>query len=306
MAAELDLPFRVFDVNKPDLSEVGLLLQCAGPFSATGKPMIDACLREGVDYLDITGEIGVFEYAHDQHDRAVAKNVIVCPGVGFDVIPTDCVAATLKDALPDATHLALGFDSRMKMSPGTSKTSVESLGNGGKIRRGGKIVTVPMGSLSRQIDFGAGVKWAPAIPWGDVATAYYTTGIPNIELYVATSPSAKRGLTIVNILRPILRLSVLQQMMKGRAPKTGPSPESRERTPVHVWGEARNDAVTFPSCSHQGCQRVRPHRHRILGLRPAGADQSARRWLLHAVAARRRRSGHHAPRLQRLGGGITL
>lgn len=242
LAAELDLPFRVFDVSKPDLSDVGLLLQCAGPFSATGKPMIDACLREGVDYLDITGEISVFEYAHDQHDRAVAKNVVVCPGVGFDVIPTDCVAATLKDALPDATHLALGFDSRMKMSPGTSKTSVESLGNGGKIRRGGKIVTVPMGSLSRQIDFGAGVKWAPAIPWGDVATAYYTTGIPNIEVYVATSPSAKRGLTIVNILRPILRLSVLQQMMKGRAPKTGPTPESRERTPVHVWGEARNDA----------------------------------------------------------------
>jgi short subunit dehydrogenase-like uncharacterized protein len=25
------------------------------------------------------------------------------------------------------------------------------------------------------------------VPWGDVSTAYYTTGIPNIEVYMASS-----------------------------------------------------------------------------------------------------------------------
>src|SRR3546814_3393557 len=63
-------------------------------------------------YLDITGEISVFEHAQTQDARAKAAGIVVCPGVGFDVIPTDCVAAALKAALPDATHLALGFDSR--------------------------------------------------------------------------------------------------------------------------------------------------------------------------------------------------
>jgi short subunit dehydrogenase-like uncharacterized protein len=204
--------------------------------------MMDACLLNGVHYLDITGEIAVFEQAHSLHDRAVARGTVVCPGVGFDVIPTDCVAATLKAALPDATHLALGFDTRSRMSPGTTKTSMESLGTGGKVRRDGKIVTIPMGGMSRRIDYGAGEKWAPAIPWGDVATAYYTTGIPNIEVYVATSESRKRGLKMANLLRPILKLGVLQRMMKRRVTVTGPSAEERERTPVYVWGEARNDS----------------------------------------------------------------
>jgi short subunit dehydrogenase-like uncharacterized protein len=242
LAAELDLPLRVFDLSNVDLSGVSLVLHCAGPFSATARPMMDACLLDGVHYLDITGEIAVFEHAHSLHDRAAARGIVVCPGVGFDVIPTDCVAATLKAALPDATDLALGFDTRSRMSPGTTKTSMESLGTGGKVRRDGKIVTVPMGGLHRRIDYGAGEKWAPAIPWGDVATAYYTTGIPNVTVYVATSESSKRGLRMANILRPIFKLSVLQNVMKGRVKVAGPSPEERERTPVYVWGEARNDA----------------------------------------------------------------
>lgn len=242
LAAELGLQARVFDLSNVDLSGVDLVVHCAGPFSATAKPMLEACLLSGVHYLDITGEIGVFELAHSLHERAAARGIVICPGVGFDVIPTDCVAATLKAALPDATHLALGFDTRSPMSPGTSKTSVESLGTGGKIRRGGKIVTVPMGSLHRRIDFGAGEKWAPSIPWGDVATAFYTTGIPNIEVYVATSESRRRGLKLVNVLRPILKLSVLQQMMKGRIKTEGPSAAQREKTPTYVWGEARNEA----------------------------------------------------------------
>lgn len=238
LASELDVPSRIFPVEDPDLDGVGLVLHCAGPFSATSKPMIEACLAAGVHYLDITGEVDVFEYAYD---RAREASVVVCPGVGFDVIPTDCVAATLKQALPDATHLALGFDSRMKMSPGTTKTSLESLGTGGRVRRNGELVTVPIGASTRSIDFGAGVKMAVTIPWGDVATAFYTTGIPNIEVYVPSSPKRARSLKLVNLLRPILRRTVLKQVLQRRAAKTvGADASSRAKTPVYVWGEARN------------------------------------------------------------------
>ena len=68
---------------------------------------------------------------------------MICPGVGFDVIPTDCVAACLKQALPDASHLALGFDTGSGLSPGTAKTSVEGLRLGGQVRRDGERVRVP-------------------------------------------------------------------------------------------------------------------------------------------------------------------
>ena len=242
LASELDLPSRVFPVDDPDLDGVGLVLHCAGPFSKTSAPMLEACLGAGVHYLDITGEIDVFEHAHQQHQRAVDAGVVVCPGVGFDVIPTDCLAATLSEAMPDATHLALGFDSRTRMSPGTTKTSLESLGLGGRVRRDGKLVVVPMGGSTRTIDFGTGEKMAATIPWGDVATAYYTTGIPNIEVYVPSSPKRARSLKLVNLLRPILRGSMLQQMLKARVPQTGPDEQMRAKTPVYVWGEVRNEA----------------------------------------------------------------
>jgi len=100
------------------------------------------------------------------------------PGVGFDVTPTDCIALMLKMALPEAHELALGFEADQRMSPGTAKTAIEALGKSGKIRRSGRIVDLPIGRGCREIDFGRGPKLAMPIPWGDVATAFYTTGIP--------------------------------------------------------------------------------------------------------------------------------
>ena len=132
LAEELGLESRAFSLDDVghltgELEGMDLVLHCAGPFSATAPPMIKACIASGTHYLDITGEIGVFEHAFTQHWMANEAGVVVCPGVGFDVIPTDCIAAYLIEALPDATHLALGFDSRSGMSPGTAKSSIEGL-----------------------------------------------------------------------------------------------------------------------------------------------------------------------------------
>lgn len=128
LAQELGLEFRVFGLDdishiSEQLKEFQLVMHCAGPFSSTSKPMMQACLKAGTHYLDITGEIPIFELAQSLNAQAEAANIVLCPGVGFDVIPTDCVAAALKEALPDATHLALGFDSKTGLSPGTAKTS---------------------------------------------------------------------------------------------------------------------------------------------------------------------------------------
>jgi short subunit dehydrogenase-like uncharacterized protein len=159
LARELGFEHRVFSLGSPDeiaphLQGLGIVLHCAGPFATTSAPLLDACLRSKAHYLDITGEIAVFEHAQSKAEDARAAGVVVCPGVGFDVVPTDCVAATLKAALPDADHLALGFDSDSVLSAGTAKTTVEGIPQGGKVRQGGKIVDVPHGYLVRRIDFG--------------------------------------------------------------------------------------------------------------------------------------------------------
>jgi short subunit dehydrogenase-like uncharacterized protein len=247
LAGALGLQARSFDLENATAVErcidgAALVLNCAGPFSATAAPMMTACLAAHVHYLDITGEIGVFEHAKTLNAAARAAGIVICPGVGFDVIPTDCVAAALKAALPDATHLALGFDSRSGLSPGTAKTSVEGLAQGGKVRRDGQIMSVPLAYKTRRIDFGDGEKLAMTIPWGDVSTASATTGIPNIEVYIPGSPAMVAWAMRANRLKWLLGMGVVQKFMKRRIERTvkGPSAAKRETQPTFVWGEVTN------------------------------------------------------------------
>ncbi len=286
LADQLGLEAATFPVDQAarHLDGLDAVLHCAGPFSATSKPMVDACLAAGASYLDITGEVDVFEAVLGRNDEAHAAGVALCPGVGFDVIPTDCVAARLKEELPDATHLALGFDSRSRMSPGTAKTSVEGMAAGGRARRDGKIVRVPLAAQTRQIDFGAGQKNAMTIPWGDVSTAWHTTGIPNIDVFVPASPRTALRVRRLNMLRPMLGLGPVQNWLKGRAGRArGPSDEQRAKSTTYVWGEARNDAGEtrtarmttangYDVTVHGALAMVQE----VLGRRPAGAWTPAR------------------------------
>lgn len=243
LAAELDCPSAVFSLDDHTalvcaLNGMIAVVHCAGPFSQTARSMMQGCLATHVHYLDITGEIDVFELAHSVDDKAHRSGVVLCPGVGFDVVPTDSIAAKLKQALPDATHLALGFQSGAGMSKGTAKTAIESLGSG-RIRRDGRIVEVPFATHTRRIDFGAGERLAVGIPWGDVSTAYYTTGIPNIEVFTATS---QRQLASMRRMHGLVRGRWLEAIAKRLVDRRLKPPDrsQRDSNPSFIWGEARN------------------------------------------------------------------
>ena len=159
------------------LNDVTAVLNCAGPFSRTARPMADACLRCRVHYIDVTGEIPVFEALAARDREARAAGVMLLPGAGFDVVPSDCLAAHLKRRLPSATRLALGFQPGGGVSCGTAATMMaENLDRGGAIRCGGVLRPVPAAWRTRSIDFGRGPVTAMTIPWGDVSTAYHSTG----------------------------------------------------------------------------------------------------------------------------------
>jgi short subunit dehydrogenase-like uncharacterized protein len=247
LAKELNCEQRTFSVENQTatlvaLQDVQLILNCAGPFSATAGLLMQACLALHIHYLDITGEIDVFELAHSLHDKAQRAGVVLCPGVGFDVVPTDCVAAKLRDALPDATQLSLAFESRSRMSIGTAKTSIENAARGGRIRKDGKIIPVSLGYKDRRIDFGDGIREAVTIPWGDVSTAYFTTGIPNIEVFVAGPPEIGKQMRQLNSLRWLLRRRTVRWFAKRMAARRGRGPDQTERdcNPTEIWGEAVN------------------------------------------------------------------
>lgn len=249
IAAKLGLPSRVFSLSdvaatRRALDGVAILAHCAGPFAATSAPMIDACLLARTHYVDITGEIDVFVAAQRRHNQASAAGIVVCPGVGFDVIPTDCVAACLTEVLPDAMHLALGFKAGGAPSPGTARTAIEGVQLGARVRRNGAIITEPLGRRTRTIDFGTGAKLAVSIPWGDVATAYFTTGIANIEVYVPASPRSVARMRRLDRLRPLLRLPPIRALVARVAASNNPGPSRKERDAERtwVWGEVRNDS----------------------------------------------------------------
>ncbi|WP_422122446.1 saccharopine dehydrogenase family protein [Planococcus sp. X10-3] len=247
LAKELELEARVFPVDQATaehLADIDLVLHCAGPFQKTTPPMIKACLEAGADYLDITGEIAVFEHSFAQDGKAKAAGITICSGVGFDVIPTDCTARKLNELMPDAVTLALGFDSDSGISPGTYKTMIQGLGSGSAERRDGQLVPVPIGSQRRKIDFGRGTKSAMGIPWGDVSTAYHTTGIPNITTWIPMKKSRILGARLFSPAGSVLSRPVIQKRLKNMVVRRviGPDEKLRSDTPAFIWGEARNAA----------------------------------------------------------------
>ncbi|WP_144395137.1 saccharopine dehydrogenase family protein [Pleionea sediminis] len=247
-ALNYPLERRVFNLDNVEsiikqLSDIDILIHCAGPFSSTAAPMMQACLASKTHYTDITGEISVFELAQSFSDKANNSNIVICPGVGFDVIPTDCLASQLKEKMPDAKYLSLGFDTSSRLSPGTAKTSVEGLGQGGKVRSDGIIKSVPLAYKSRTIDFGNGSKNAVTIPWGDVSTAFYSTRIPNIEVYIPVSPRGAKKMRRLNWIRPILKMPFVQRYLKKQVGNTtkGPDASKRKNQGTYVWGEVINE-----------------------------------------------------------------
>jgi short subunit dehydrogenase-like uncharacterized protein len=248
LAKELDLDYRIFKLNdklhlENSLLEVPLVLHAAGPFQYTSKSMIEACLKTNTHYLDITGEIGVFEQAKSYDEKAKVAGLMIMPGVGFDVVPTDCMAKYLKDKLPDADQLKLAFASIGGMySHGTAMTMAEGLGEGSAARINGKITPQPLGKKGMWLDFGVKKMFVMTIPWGDVSTAYFTTGIPNIETYTAASPKTFKYLKWQKFYNWILRTTFAKDYVKNKIKQkpAGPSAEMREKAMSLIWGEVSN------------------------------------------------------------------
>jgi short subunit dehydrogenase-like uncharacterized protein len=232
VAERLGCPFRAFGLDdRRELDEaldsVDVVLHCAGPFSRTAEPMVEACLRTKTHYLDITGEIAVFEALASRGAAAKNAGVMILPGVGFDVVPTDCLAVHLAQKLPDATNLTLAFAGSSALSHGTMVTSLEQVGRGA-VRRDGRIAEVPAAWKTMNIDYGAGVtRTSVTIPWGDVATAFHSTAIPNIEVFAGLPPSALRLIKASRYLGGLLRAGPVQRFLERRVPAGGPDEATR-------------------------------------------------------------------------------
>ena len=248
LARELSLPCRAFDLAESSglvaaIAGSQAVLHCAGPFVRTSRPMVEACLAAGVSYLDITGEIAVFESILPRDEEARRAGVVLLPGIGFDVVPTDCLARQLYERLPDATHLDLAFVAEGGgVSRGTLATMIESLPHAGAMRRNGRIVPLPLAAETMEIDLPVGRRTVMTIAWGDIATAYRTTGIPNIRTFTGTPARTVRRLRRLRPLLPVAGWKPVKRLLQLWVRQTVRGPDLAARTSgrTWIWGSVRN------------------------------------------------------------------
>ncbi|MDX2047960.1 MAG: saccharopine dehydrogenase NADP-binding domain-containing protein [Chitinophagaceae bacterium] len=252
LAQRLNLPYRIINLDdnvtlKKALADVKVVIHAAGPFKNTAKQMIEACLETGTHYTDINGDISVFEIIKSYDAAAKNAGIMLMPGTGFDVVPTDCMALFLKNKLPDATHLKIAFASPGgNVSHGTAITMAGKLGEGGMVRENGQILKKPLGHKGMWVDFltpdGEKKLFVMTIPWGDISTAYHTTGIPNTETYTGMKPAVYRMLKFQFMFNWLLRTSWLRNFVikKINQRPAGPEDDIREKTKSLIWAEANN------------------------------------------------------------------
>jgi short subunit dehydrogenase-like uncharacterized protein len=277
LAQELGLPWRAFglddgapgsgDALRSALAEVSVVLHCAGPYSRTYPPMVEACLQAGVHYLDITGEMIELEALPARDEEAKAKGVMLLPSVGYDVVPSDCLALHTARRFQGAgrtpTHLTIGFNSVGGLSRGTMKSTMDTAGRAGMVRKDGKLTPVPAGYKTRMFDFGSGPVECTLLPWGDVATAYYSTGIPNIETYMAMTPVMKQVVKGADTLKPLTSSKLGQRVLMGLTDllPEGPSAAARAKGYAVLLAEVTDDA------GNRAVSRMRtPHAYTLTAL----------------------------------------
>ena len=190
IAKNYNCEFSVFDLTTSEvitqnLSKVHTIINCAGPFRYTAPQLITACINSKTNYIDITGEIEAIEFAWENNDAASKAGITILPSAGFDVIPTDCLAKRLSENIENPQSLELAIINSGKISRGTFLTTLEMMKETGKVRSNKNIVDSEIGEFVINFESDSLSFKGVSIPWGDVSSAYYSTNIPNIKVYLA-------------------------------------------------------------------------------------------------------------------------
>jgi short subunit dehydrogenase-like uncharacterized protein len=151
----------------------------------------------------------------------------------------------LKNRLPDAISLQLAFaTSGGGLSHGTATTMANKIGEGGAARKNGKITRTPLGHKGMWVDFGIEKKFVMSIPWGDISTAFCSTGIKDIETFTGISPKIYYLLKGQFLFNWLLRTNFVRNYLKKKINRlpAGPTDEQRSRAIGYVWGSAANAA----------------------------------------------------------------
>jgi short subunit dehydrogenase-like uncharacterized protein len=240
----LGLPTRVVGLDDPKrlsevLKDITCVVHMAGPFATTSPPMLNACLATQTNYIDITGEIEVFEAMWSREDEIKRAGITVVPGAGFDVVPSDCLAGYVAGKLERPVSLVIALRGLESASQGTLRTAIRQVSKPVLCRRAGAIVALDDRS-PRWIDFGSGDEPCVPVSWGDVATAFHSTGVGNITVYFRRTKLLRSVDILGKLFGPLLRSRIGQRGLAAivRSLPEGPSQSERNGHRATIWAVA--------------------------------------------------------------------
>lgn len=242
-ANALGLEWCAFDLAHKDrtvtaLRGVDAVLNAAGPYSATAHQMVLACLEAGTHYTDVTAENEVFIALQSLDEKAKSCGVMILPGMGAGGAPTDCLAAHLKQRMPDATELRYYGGSLDVVSRGTAKSAMEAIHKKTEVRRHGELVALDS-ALRESVVVAGQLRHCVTVPLCDVIVAYWSTGIANITTFIEETGAVKQMSAVPSWARWLLGTSVGQRFIKWQISKQVEGPTDEQR----ASGYYRNMAV---------------------------------------------------------------
>jgi short subunit dehydrogenase-like uncharacterized protein len=187
LAAEHGVEYRVFALDDADaidqnLLDMSVLLNCAGPFMRTAKPLMEASIRNGMHYLDTAAELNSYRLAELLDGDARAAGVMLMPGGGGSVAMLGSLAGHAVARVQNPRKLRIAMHVSGGMSRGSAISATENMTTETLARVDGELVTVS--NNVRKFDFGQGAVDSFQVTLPDLITIWRATGAPDIETFV--------------------------------------------------------------------------------------------------------------------------
>jgi short subunit dehydrogenase-like uncharacterized protein len=237
LAEELGLDWEVFNLDdagdvQKKIARHAFVLNAAGPFVRTYRPIVEGCLAAGAHYLDISGEVEAYEGLATYHEAAVSAGSMVMPAIGFDMVPGDCLALALRNRLPNATSLNIGYSFDGSVSRGSARTALTAFSPETVVRRRGSLENLAAPAV-RSFDFGPrseeGRVDCYSTTFGDVSIGWRTTGIPDVTAYI-------------HVTKAFQDLAALSDPSDVDQMPDGPTDEELKSLSAFIVGEVSNEA----------------------------------------------------------------
>ncbi|PYI12198.1 NAD(P)-binding protein [Aspergillus sclerotiicarbonarius CBS 121057] len=193
LASQLQVPYYVFDIHQSTLIDqtlrnTSVLLNCAGPFMRTATPLMEACIRNGTHYLDISAEIASYQQAQELDQTAKAAGVMLLPGCGGSVAMLGCLASHAVDQVRNPKSIDIALHVAGSMSRGSAMSAAETATAGPLRLLDGQVVEHDI-SNTADFDFndGSGPVASFPVTLPDLLTISRSSNIGDVRTFAHAS-----------------------------------------------------------------------------------------------------------------------